>query len=210
MTIGVLAAMDKEFELLSSLKSSKDKQIIVLKCGIGKVNAAVNTLKLISEYKPNIILSVGVAGGLNTNMQIMDTIVGTSYAYHDVRCGKPNKKGQVQGLPESFVIDSYILNEIKELNIPNLHFGQIVSGDCFVEKKKDYEKITNEFPLAKAVDMESTACAQVCYLNNIPFAALRIISDIPLKGDSGKQYNDFWSDLSKNSFEVAKKIIFAL
>lgn len=58
--------------------------------------------------------------------------------------------------------------------------------------------------------MESTACAQVCYLNNIPFAALRIISDIPLKGDSGKQYNDFWSDLSKNSFEVAKKIIFAL
>lgn len=136
MTIGVLAAMDKEFELLSSLKSSKDKQIIVLKCGIGKVNAAVNTLKLISEYKPNIILSVGVAGGLNTNMQIMDTIVGTSYAYHDVWCGKPNKKGQVQGLPESFVIDSYILNEIKELNIPNLHFGQIVSGDCFVEKKK--------------------------------------------------------------------------
>lgn len=97
MKIGIIVAMDKEFVQLQSLFSSED--VIIQKSGIGKVNAALQTAKMISEYHPDAIISSGCAGGNGDDINVQDVVVSSQLAYHDVYCGEAIGKcvyGQVQ------------------------------------------------------------------------------------------------------------------
>ncbi len=212
MKIGILTAMESEYKQFVSLQSEglKDRNIVVRKCGIGKVNAAVTTFDFIKQENPDIIFSTGVAGGCGEDIEIMDVVFAESVSYHDVWCGKPNAKGQIQGLPEEFFAPKEIVSSIKQLNIPNVKFGKTVSGDWFVDTVEKMREIKNNFPDALAVDMESAAIAQVCHIMQIPFISLRIISDIPLKENNHQQYKDFWKNIAENSFETAKQIILSI
>jgi len=208
MKIGMIVAMDKEYKQLRPL--FPEDQLILQKSGIGKVNAAIQTVEMIRQYKPDCIISSGCAGGNGDDINVQDVVVSSSLVYHDVYCGQAighSVYGQVQGLPARFTADPYLLEKAQQLSI---HSGLIVTGDWFVDSKEKMREIVGHFPEARAVDMESCAIAQVCYIYKVPFISFRVISDIPLRDTDASQYHDFWDTIAQNSFQVTKTFIESL
>ena len=178
------------------------------KCGIGKVNAAIGAVEMIDNYAPDLIISTGVAGGADVNMEVTDVVVGTDYCYHDVYCGDDCQYGQVMGMPVKFAASADLIEKAQHLDCKTpVHAGPIVSGDWFVDSQDKMKTILSKFPTAKAVDMESCAIAQTCHIYNVPFISFRVISDIPLKDNKASQYFDFWSRLAEGSFNVTKHFL---
>ena len=219
MKIGIIVAMDKELRQLKQVFA--DSQVIVEKCGIGKVNAALGAQRMINEYHPDCIISSGCAGGNGDDINIQDVIISKELTYHDVYCGKAiddcTVYGQVQGLPARYQADPYLLEKASNLSILNTqisnlttHLGLIVTGDWFVDSKDKMREIIGHFPEAKAVDMESCAIAQTCYINKVPFISFRIISDIPLRDTDASQYHNFWDTVADNSFQITKTFVESL
>ncbi len=216
MKIGIIVAMDKELQQLQRLFSSDNVQVI--KCGIGKVNAALGAQRLINDFHPDAIINSGCAGGNGDDIQIQDIIVGAEVCYHDVYCGTAidttTQYGQVQGLPLRFAADPTLLQKARQLSIKNhelsIHQGLIVTGDWFVDTKDKMRDIISHFPNAKAVDMESAAIAQTCYLNHVPFISFRVISDIPLRDTDASQYHNFWDTVAENSFHMTRSFVESL
>ena len=199
--------MDKELRQLQSLFT--DGNVVVQKCGIGKVNAALGAQRMINEFHPDAIISSGCAGGNGDDISIQDVVVSAELAYHDVYCGtaidNTTQYGQVQGLPVRYQADPFLLRNSEELRVKSevkIHSGLIVTGDWFVDSKEKMREIIGHFPDAKAVDMESCAIAQTCYINKVPFISFRIISDIPLRDTDASQYHDFWNTVADRSFQV--------
>lgn len=224
MKIGIIVAMDKEFVQLKSLLTDTtaerrqhtdfvigniaDKQVVIQKCGIGKVNSTIGAVEMIDNYHPDLIISTGVAGGADVSMEVTDVVVGTSYCYHDVYSGEECEYGQVMGMPATFTAPGAIIGKAQELHTSTkVHAGLIVSGDWFVDSREKMASILEKFPKAKAVDMESCSIAQTCHAYGVPFVSFRIISDIPLKDNKASQYFDFWARLAEGSFEVTKKFL---
>lgn len=224
MKIGIIVAMEKEFAQLKNLlhdtttESHHGKsftlgnlggnEIIIQQCGIGKVNSTIGAVELINAYAPDAVISTGVAGGADAQMNPLDVVVGTSYAYHDLYCGTDVAYGQLPGLPAQFLTDERLLQKALSLDTSvNVYAGRIVSGDWFVDSQEKMRSILNHFPDAKGVDMESCSIAHTCHLYGIPFISFRIISDVPLKDDKASQYFDFWERMANGSFEVTKKFL---
>ncbi len=224
MKIGVIVAMDKEFIQLKSLLdntsierhhnidfikgSINDKEIILQKCGIGKVNSSIGTLEMINNYNLDLIISSGVAGGLSSSMNIADIVVGREYCYHDAYCGKDCTLGQIFGLPPKFYAPKELVNiALSSGNSSKIHVGQIVSGEWFVDTKDKAEAILEKFPNALAVDMESASICQTCYIYKVPFISFRIISDLPLNGNNSAEYFDFWARIAEGSFNVTRSFL---
>ncbi len=219
MKIGIIVAMDKELKQLQTLFN--DEQVRVEKCGIGKVNAALGAQRMINEFHPDCIISSGCAGGNGDDIQVQDIIVSTELCYHDVYCGTAIDNttiyGQVQGLPARYQADPYLLEKAAAVaNSPlftlhsSLHQGLIVTGDWFVDSKEKMREIISLFPEAKAVDMESCAIAQTCFINKVPFISFRVISDIPLRDTDASQYHNFWDTVADRSFITTKTFIESL
>ena len=208
MKIGIIVAMDKELQQLRPL--FPEDQVILQKSGIGKVNAAIQTVEMIRQYKPDCIISTGCAGGNGDDINVQDVVVSTQLAYHDVYCGEAighSVYGQVQGLPARYDADPYLLEKAQ---LTGAKPGLIVTGDWFVDSKDKMREIIGHFPEAKAVDMESCAIAQTCYINKVPFISFRVISDIPLRDTDASMYHDFWNTIAQNSFQVTKTFIESL
>ena len=191
-----------------------DGQVLVQKCGIGKVNAALGAQRMINEFHPDVIISSGCAGGNGDDVNIQDVVVSTELCYHDVYCGTAiddtTVYGQVQGLPVRYQADPELLSKAKSLSplsSISLHQGLIVTGDWFVDSKEKMREIIGHFPEAKAVDMESCAIAQTCYINKVPFISFRVISDIPLRDTDASQYHNFWDTIAEHSFQVTKTFV---
>ena len=204
----MIVAMDKELQQLRPL--FPEYKVILQKSGIGKVNAAIQTVEMIRQYKPDVIISSGCAGGNGDDIHVQDVVVSTELAYHDVYCGTAighSVYGQVQGLPARFEADPYLLEKARQTGAKP---GLIVTGDWFVDSKEKMREIIGHFPEAKAVDMESAAIAQTCYINKVPFISFRVISDIPLRDTDASMYHDFWNTIAQNSFQVTKTFIESL
>ena len=202
--IGILVAMEKEYNLLKDI--AIDNQVIIKQCGIGKVNAAMACVEMIREQQPDIVLTLGCAGGNGDGIHVGNVVVSTETAYHDVYCGDDILFGQVQGMPERYVTPQWLTAAALKLN-EHVHPGLIVTGDWFVDIKEKMQEIIEHYPDAKAIDMESAAIAQVCYCYNVPFISLRIISDIPLVDEHGSQYAGFWKNVSEKTFSIAKDFV---
>lgn len=228
MTLGIIVAMDKEFSLLAEkyrlcvnggVKNGcrfravlhDDSTIVLLQCGIGKVNAAIGTMTLINEFNVDVIISSGVAGGAYPDIEPNRIVVGESYIYHDVYCGKGVHKGTVQGEPSMFHADDQLLMLAKEMGAPD---GTIVTGDQFIDSMEKMGAILDNTPNVIAVDMESTAIAQVCSKPTdrgcVPFISFRIISDCVMNPKAVK-YEDFWNQaphlLFNNTFNYVERVI---
>ena len=201
--------MDKELRQLQALFNSQD--VLVQKCGIGKVNAALGAQRMINEFHPDVIISSGCAGGNGDDISLQDVVVSAELTYHDVYCGKAiddsTVYGQVQGLPARYQADPYLLEKAL---LTGAKPGLIVTGDWFVDSKDKMCSIVAKFPEAKAVDMESCAIAQTCYINRVPFISFRIISDIPLRDTNASQYHNFWDTIADQSFQVTKAFVESL
>ena len=216
MKIGMIVAMDKELQQLHPL--FPEDKVILQKSGIATVNAAIQAVEMIRQYKPDCIISSGCAGGNGDDINLQDVVVSSELTYHDVYCGKAIDEttvyGQVQGLPVRYQADPYLLQKAQQLSIVNyqlsIHPGLIVTGDWFVDTKEKMREIVGHFPEAKAVDMESCAIAQVCYIYKVPFISFRVISDIPLRDTDASQYHDFWNTIAQNSFHVTRTFIESL
>ena len=119
--------------------------------------------------------------------------------------------GQVQGLPARYKPDAFLIEKAQQLSTltPQLtiHGGLVVTGDWFVDSKNKMREIVSHFPELKAVDMESCAIAQTCFINKVPFISLRLISDIPLRDTDASQYHNFWDTVAENSFQVTKTFV---
>ena len=207
--------MDKELRQLQQVFKNSD--VLVQKCGIGKVNAALGAQRMINEFHPDCIISSGCAGGNGDDVNIQDVVVSSELCYHDVYCGtaidNTTVYGQVQGLPARYQADAYLLQKSKEIALRTdikIHPGLIVTGDWFVDSKDKMREIIGHFPEAKAVDMESCAIAQTCYINKVPFISFRVISDIPLRDTDASQYHNFWDTVAEYSFQVTKTFVESL
>lgn len=214
MKIGIIVAMDKELHQLQQLFN--DGNVLVQKCGIGKVNAALGAQRMINEFHPDCIISSGCAGGNGDDINVQDVVVSSELCYHDVYCGKAiddtTVYGQVQGMPVRFKADANMLEKALHLQTSDisLHQGLIVTGDWFVDSKEKMRSIIEKFPEAKAVDMESCAIAQTCYINKVPFISFRVISDIPLRDTDASQYHNFWETIAEHSFQITKTFVESL
>ena len=218
MKILILAAMDKEIDLLINLleqpteitlASSKtwtghinDHQVNISKCGIGKVNSALNTLRLAQLIKPDIIINSGVAGG--TGSKIGTLLAASEVTYHDVWCGPGTDYGQADGYPLMMKPSEDILKITQKAGIES---GLICSGDKFISTAEEISFIRSKFPSVKAVDMESASIAQTCISCGIPFAIIRVISDTPGEGENISQYKDFWNTAPQKTFNVISEIL---
>ena len=206
--------MDKELRQLQQLFPASE--VLVQKCGIGKVNAALGAQRMINEFHPDCIISSGCAGGNGDDINVQDVVISTELCYHDVYCGRAIDDttiyGQVQGLPARYAADPTLLDKALSLQPSDisLHPGLIVTGDWFVDSKDKMRDILGHFPEAKAVDMESCAIAQTCYLNHVPFISFRVISDIPLRDTDASQYHNFWETIADHSFQVTKTFVESL
>ncbi len=207
--------MDKELHQLQQLFT--DGSVVVRKCGIGKVNAALGAARLIADERPDVIISSGCAGGNGDGIRVKDVVVSAELVYHDVYCGTAvgeSVYGQVQGLPERFLGDPALLKTAVSLQpLPDgikIHAGLIATGDWFVDSKDKMREILSHFPEAKAIDMESAAIAQTCYLHSVPFLSFRVISDMPLCDTDASQYHDFWQTVAENSFQVTRTFVEAI
>ncbi|MBQ7149501.1 MAG: 5'-methylthioadenosine/S-adenosylhomocysteine nucleosidase, partial [Prevotella sp.] len=212
MKIGVIVAMDKEFNQLKALGDINGKEIIVEKCGIGKVNSALGALEMIKQHKPDLIISSGCAGGADTSLNVGDVVVASSCVYHDAYCGENCEFGQILGMPARFDAPKEFVDKALSLNTVfaqqgselKVKSGLTVSGEWFVDSQDKMRSIMEHFPEATAVDMESCSIAQTCYKYNVPFVSFRIISDVPLKDHKAQMYFDFWDRMADGSFEVTK------
>ncbi len=230
MKIGIITAMNVEYEqvarLLTDKKNicggpfhfvvgeAKGNTLILMQCGIGKVNAAAGAVELINRFQPDCLISTGVAGGIDAKLHIMDVVVSSHIAYHDVWCGKGNEYGQIQGLPAFFSGNQSLLNcalsLIPEVAGMSIHKGLICSGDKFVTDRQELNYIKNKFPDGLAVDMESGAIAQICHIYNVPFLSFRIISDTPGSEGHWQQYTNFWQTIAERSFSITHQFLNAL
>lgn len=225
--IGIIGAMKEEVaSFLAEIKQVKKekqggscfyhgvlfgKEVVVVQCGVGKVNAAIATQIMIDRYAPQRILFTGLAGSGCSKVAIGDFVLATALVQHDfdlTHFGR--EKGMVPAVGRFLKSDPCFLADLekafmltKEENpqLGDLHKGVIASGDCFVADRSLMESITKEFD-AIAVEMEGAAVAQVCFLNEIPCVILRLISD---HADE-KATVDFQAVLDKASLSEIKII----
>lgn len=218
-----------DYEITTGRIGAND--VAVMLTGIGKVNAAVGAVSLIDTFHPDVIVNTGIAGGTGRGAGVLDVVIADAVGYHDVYCGPGNARGQVQGYPVTFACEgTNLLNlpaaiasmergtseaggERRERGVsgdtpaPKVIRGLIASGDLFVSTPEELRAVLEVRPQAVAVDMESGAIAQVCCMKNIPFAAVRVVSDTPGVENHHEQYNSFFSIAPRTTFTIIKALM---
>ena len=230
MKIGIITAMSVEHDQVIRLLHHRKEHsggpfkftegeaggntLILMQCGIGKVNAAAGAVELINRFRPDCLISTGVAGGIDACLKVMDVVVSSRIVYHDVWCGEGNEYGQVQGLPTYFTGNESLLQSalslVPEAEGMTIHGGLICSGDKFITDHTELDFIKGRFPEGLAVDMESGAIAQVCHLYSVPFISFRIISDTPGADEHWQQYTNFWQTVAERSFGITHQFLSAI
>ncbi len=209
MKVGIICAMKSELDLVSSADFGVRNQVRCVLSGMGKVNAAVATTRLIYEYGPDCIINAGVAGSLDSNIREGSVVVGAKTAYHDVWCGGETPLGMVEGFPQRFSAHPALLEAALGC-APGLRSGLIITGDQFYLDEREDRRQKLLYPDALAVDMESAAIAHVCHIFDVPFLSFRIISDSHDDGQQLKNYTDFWQSMAERSFGVIDALMHSL
>lgn len=210
MRIGIIAAMDQEMALLKQNLINQQEEtiggmqflqgslngtkVVLLKSGIGKVNAAIGATLMIERYQVDCIINTGSAGAVDPGLQVGDVVIAHSLIYHDVDVTAFGyKPGQMADMPDLYYPDTGLVRDIqtavRRLGVEPV-VGQIISADEFVSHPDRLKEIRNTFKTARACEMESTAIAQVCYVLNTPFAIVRAISDTA-DMDAAIDFDDF-------------------
>ena len=219
--------MDKEVALLLPLLEDKRdveldgrkayvgrigaNEVCVMKCGIGKVNSALNAYRMIGWFHPELVINSGVAGGADASMDVGSLLIATEAAYHDVWWGPGTEWGQIDGMPRRFSMDKALVEACRALpGLENARYGLICSGDRFISKVDEVDFIKSEFPDALACDMESASIAHACLDKGVPFAVVRVVSDTPGQADNISQYKDFWTTAPEKTFQAVWSIINSL
>ncbi len=229
MNIGIVAAEDTEMlaikKLMKEISENKiynlnfitgkinEKKCILVKSGVGKVNAARTVQVLIDKFSPDYIINVGSAGATSNNLKIKDIVIGESLVQYDFDITDVGdyEKGEIFEVGKYIKSDKRLINlccktieEMKDKDF-NIKLGIIASADLFSSDPKHFEEVKNDFN-AECVEMEGAAIAQVCFLDNIPFLVIRGISDVP-DGNNEVDFHQYLEIASKNAAEILYKLL---
>lgn len=149
------------------------QEVAATVCGVGKVSAALCTQMLISRYQPSALLHSGIAGGVSPKLRHMDLVVARELTYRDMSEDIKRSWLPCGGV---FVADAHLASLLRQV-APEASVGCIATGDLFLESREEKLRLQRDFN-ALCADMESAAVAQVCIVNQVPFAVLRCISDL--------------------------------
>ena len=232
--IGIIGAMEDEISLLCQSMEKlvvqkiaeyefftgkiEGKDIALLRCGIGKVNAAVGCALLIQQFKPVCVINTGSAGGIKPGLKEGDAVISTGLIYHDVDVTSFNyAPGQLPRQPQIFSADENLIklgekaiDELKREKILPDSFnycrGIIGCGDVFVDKPEHIEQIRKVFPQIDAVEMESAAIAHCCHIFSVPVLVIRALSDVA-GTESPVSFKEFLPIASKHSAQIVMRIL---
>ena len=219
--IGILGAMDIEVDgLISAATDIKKKvisgiafyeckihgkQVVIAKCGIGKVNSALSCEAMILTFNPSLIINTGVAGSLSKNLKIGDIVVSEDVCQHDFDTSPVGDPiGLLPGvnmikIPADNKAIKDFLKVAKKLGL-NAESGTVASGDQFISSKEQKDFIVNNFS-AIACEMEGGSIGQVCCQNGTPFLVLRALSDSADEG-AVDDYPTFAKKAAENSINM--------
>lgn len=223
MIIGIIAAMEPEIQFtISALEDKKEHlisnitfyegtignhKVIVSLSGIGKVNSAINTTLLINNFKPDVIINSGIAGG-SKELSTFDFVVADKLTYSDFDCQVFNYEfGQVPQMPLYYFSDSNLKEKLEAyLTSKNISFKNsiVLTADSF---RLSASEIKNNVSTSFATEMEGTSIAQTCFKLNTPFLSFRIISDILDSENHIEEYNEFEKKSAQLSSEVIVNFI---
>lgn len=215
---GIIAAMQEEMQEIKKIMQDIEnlkiyelnffkgtinyKNVVLVEAGVGKVNAARVTQILIDNFNIQGIINVGSAGSCNDELEIGDIVIGKKLVQHDFDITAfGHEKGFISNVGQFAESDDELISQIEEVikNIKdkdfNIKIGTIASGDIFCTEPKMKEKIRNKFS-AECIEMEGSAIAQVCKLDQIPFLVIRSISDKP-NGQNEITFDKFLEKASK-------------
>ena len=223
---GIIAAMQEEMQeikkIMTEIEEKKvyeltffegkinTKNVVLVESGVGKVNAARTTQILIDKFKVETIINVGSAGCANNELEIGDIVIGKKLVQHDfdiTAFGHP--KGFISNVGENVESDSELIIKMEQTisKLQDKEFkikvGTIASGDIFCTERTMKDKIRTKFN-ADAIEMEGSAIAQVCKLDNIPFIVIRSISDNP-NGNNNITFEQFLEKASKRCAQIIEE-----
>ena len=222
--IGIIGAMDAEVNgLIKKLEGHKidtfggmkfhtgkllRREVVIARCGVGKVFAAICAQTMILEYNPSVIINTGVAGSLEKGFNVLDVAVAKSVVQHDMdtsAIGDP--RGLISGINVIFIDTcEKVSNALKNASLSvkcNVKEGVVASGDKFMADPQEKAEINREFK-AIACEMEGASIGHVCYVNKVPFGILRTISD----GDgAGMDYMTFAPKAAMQATKIVKEFI---
>ena len=199
--IGIIGAMDAEVNSLKSAAGVQHtteiagmefcegaltgKHVVIVKCGMGKVNAGICAHTLINYFGCTKVINTGVAGSLDDRIDIGDIVVSTDAVQHDFDVTAIGfAKGEIPytglyAFPADEGLRAAAVTAVREAGPSiNVFEGRVCSGDQFISAKEQKDEITSNFG-GLCCEMEGAAIAQTCYLNNVPFVIIRAVSDKP-------------------------------
>ncbi len=226
--IGIIGAMDTEVNSLKEAagvtKTTKlaemefcegklgDKSVVIVKCGMGKVNAGICAHTLINDFHCTKVINTGVAGSLDNKINIGDIVVSVDAVQHDYDVEAIGfKKGEIPytglyAFPADEEMRAAAVKAVEE-KAPEAHAfeGRVCSGDQFISEKEQKDKITGNFG-GLCCEMEGAAVAQACYLNKTPFVIIRAISD---KSDGSQQveFSEFEAEAAANCAAIVQYMV---
>ena len=227
MKIAVIGAMEQEVEALrlaienpqtSVIANSEYTEgtyaghdVVLLKSGIGKVNAAMSTAILLHHFKPDAVINTGSAGGFDSLLEVGAIVISDEVRHHDVDVTAFGyEMGQVPQLPAAFMSDSKLRKlaeeAVEELGQHQFASGLIATGDSFMSDPARVESVRTHFPHMKAVEMEAAAVAQVCHQFDVPFVVIRALSDIAGK-ESSISFDEFLPTAAEHSTQIVLHVI---
>ncbi len=184
-----------------------NKNCLLVRCGVGKVNSARTTQILTDKFDLEYVINLGSAGALNDDLNIGDIVLGKKLVQHDFDVTAfGREKGYIPDTAKFFESDNNLLKKFQSIKIDNqkVLVGVISSGDIFCTDTKMKEKIRKNFN-ADCVEMEGAAVAQVCSLNNVPFIVVRSISDTP-NGNNQIDFQEYLKIASRNCANFIKQL----
>ncbi|MGV4966016.1 5'-methylthioadenosine/S-adenosylhomocysteine nucleosidase [Priestia aryabhattai] len=227
MKVAIIGAMEEEVTILRDKIENRQEtviagceystgtisgvEVVLLKSGIGKVNAALSTAILLEKFKPDYVINTGSAGGFHPELNVGDAVISTEVRHHDVDVTVFNYEyGQVPNLPAAFKADDKLVRLAEEsaLEVTDMKIvkGLIATGDSFMNDPVRVEFVRSKFPDLYAAEMEAAAVAQVCYQFGVPFVILRALSDIAGK-ESNVSFEQFLEKAAANSTKLVLNFI---
>ncbi|MGO2355947.1 MAG: 5'-methylthioadenosine/S-adenosylhomocysteine nucleosidase [Marinomonas foliarum] len=225
--IGLIGAMDEEVAVIKAWMTDlreqsiagcdffighfEGKDVVLLKSGIGKVNAAVSTTLLLSEFNPEYVINIGSAGGFDPELQVGDVVISDQVVHHDVDVTAFGYvMGQVPNMPATYPADVALINKAKSalqtVTQVQAKVGLIGTGDSFMNDPVRVEAVRATFPALVAVEMEAAAVAQVCFKFGTPFVVVRSLSDIAGK-ESPKSFEEYLKVAAENSSLMIQQML---
>lgn len=227
MKVGILCAMDQEIALLKKriklteishfahleyyVGTLNDVDVVIVKCGIGKVAASVATTVMIDRFAPDFVVNSGSAGGFDKDLDIGDVVIATGVQHHDVDVTHFGyKRGQVFGMPDIYPCDVSMVdaavNAAAQATKTKIKKGLVCTGDSFIGCDDAATRLRDLFPDMSAVEMEGAAIGQTCFMLDTPFLVIRSLSDIAGK-ESSISFPEYLEQAGKHSAELVMTMI---